>query len=208
VQARAPPRCARAPPRPRRHHRRRRRAPRPTARAARRPGAPSAHHPPLTTTLRAALNPLRAPFSPPSQARSLLPEEALEALWLQAVALYDDSPNPAPDFASVAATRRALRASDLVDASAFDVVVVAVLGRAMHERGDATLMDYDQARSERERASARTHLCASFARVHRGLRDACAPPLARVCAQFCEVMAALMPGSPAGGEVYDIDQWG
>jgi hypothetical protein len=30
-----------------------------------------------------------------------------------------------------------------------------------------------------------------------------------VCAaQFCEVMAALMPGSPGGGAVYDIDQWG
>jgi hypothetical protein len=85
-----------------------------------------------------------------AQARSLLPDETLTALWLQAVALYDDSPNPPPDFASVAAARRALRNSDLVDASAFDVVVVAVMGRAMHERGDATLMDYDQVRTARK----------------------------------------------------------
>jgi hypothetical protein len=87
-----------------------------------------------------------APSLRSPQARSLLPEEALEALWLEAVAAYDTGPNPPPDFASVAATRAALAASGLADMRAFEVAVVAVLGRAMHERGDATLLDYDQAR--------------------------------------------------------------
>jgi hypothetical protein len=76
----------------------------------------------------------------------VLPDEALETLWLAAVAAYDNSANPSPEFASVAAVRTALKASPLVDASAFDVVVVAVAGRAMHERGDKTLLDYEQAR--------------------------------------------------------------
>ena len=76
----------------------------------------------------------------------MLPDEALETLWLSAVAAYDNGANPSPEFASVAAVRTALRASPLVDASGFDVVVVAVAGRAMHERGDKTLLDYEQAR--------------------------------------------------------------
>ena len=76
----------------------------------------------------------------------MLPDEALESLWLAAVALYDNSANPSPEFASVAAVRSALRASPLVDAASFDVVVVAVAGRSMHERGDKTLLDYEQAR--------------------------------------------------------------
>jgi hypothetical protein len=65
------------------------------------------------------------------------------------VALYDTSPNPPPDFASVAATKRALRASGIVDVSSFDVVVVAVMGHALHERGDKTLLDYTQVRAVR-----------------------------------------------------------
>jgi hypothetical protein len=82
----------------------------------------------------------------------VLPDEALETLWLSAVAAYDSSANPSPEFASVAAVRTALSASPLVDASAFDVVVVAVAGRAMHERGDKTLLDYPQARPAGQRA--------------------------------------------------------
>lgn len=65
------------------------------------------------------------------------------------MALYDTSPNPPPDFASVAATKRALRASGIVDVSSFDVVVVAVMGHALHERGDKTLLDYTQVRAVR-----------------------------------------------------------
>jgi hypothetical protein len=76
----------------------------------------------------------------------VLDDDTLHALWLQAVKLYDTTPNPPPDFASVAATRAALRASGLVDVPAFDVVVVAVMGHALHERGDKTLLDYTQAR--------------------------------------------------------------
>ena len=90
--------------------------------------------------------PLDSP--PPRPAQSVLDDDTLHALWLQAVALYDTTPNPPPDFASVAATRAALRASGLVDAASFDVVVVAVMGHALHERGDKTLLDYTQARPQ------------------------------------------------------------
>ena len=83
----------------------------------------------------------------------MLDDDTLHALWLQAVKLYDTTPNPPPDFASVAATRAALRASGLVDVSAFDVVVVAVMGHALHERGDKTLLDYTQARDQLKPAS-------------------------------------------------------
>ena len=82
----------------------------------------------------------------------MLPDESLESLWLAAVALYEKSANTSPEFASVAAVRSALRASPLVDASSFDVVVVAVAGRSMHERGDKTLLDYEQARPAAEHA--------------------------------------------------------
>lgn len=122
----------------------------------------------------------------------MLDDDALHALWLQAVALYDDSANPPPDFASVSATRRALRHTALVDLNAFDAVVVAVLGHAMHERGDAALLDFEQARGVGLVAlltlAAVPTLLASFACFV--LRDSL---FAR---QFCDVMAALMPASP------------
>jgi hypothetical protein len=93
---------------------------------------------------------LRSDFPPtPCPSKSALDDDSLHALWLQAVALYDTSPNPPPDFASVAATKRALRASGIVDVSSFDVVVVAVMGHALHERGDKTLLDYTQVRAVR-----------------------------------------------------------
>ncbi len=110
----------------------------------------------------------------------MLPDEALETLWLSAVAAYDSSANPSPEFASVAAVRTALRASPLVDASAFDVVVVAVAGRAMHERGDKTLLDYAQARPGMQRER---------------LGPAAKALTLRPRAQFVELMGVMMPDS-------------
>ena len=120
----------------------------------------------------------------------MLPDEALETLWLAAVAAYDNSANPSPEFASVAAVRTALKASPLVDASAFDVVVVAVAGRAMHERGDKTLLDYEQAR----RGAARRDTGARL----RAAACAAGPLTRRSAPQFVEIMASMMPDSAWG----------
>ena len=118
----------------------------------------------------------------------MLPDEALETLWLSAVAAYDSSANPSPEFASVAAVRTALRASPLVDASAFDVVVVAVAGRAMHERGDKTLLDYAQARPGMQRERQGLALGSELGRAAKALT-------LRPRAQFVELMGVMMPDS-------------